>query len=230
MAAKKEPGISWRHTTVLVRADIFENAREQGLDISDTCNRALADLLGIDYRQQRLDDVPVPPPVIIAKDGALPAPALPATALHTTLRPPVINADDPTAAGAIARIRKTGVKKPVPDAASRTTKSAEEAVPEPPVKKTRTRPSPGQVKAAAKKTQKGDGLKKFIATKIVRDDAEEALIPKEELYQIFSRWCREQKITQVPDQKSVTVALKTRFAFKEKSAGGSPCWAGLRVR
>ena len=122
MAAKKEPGVSWRHTTVLVRADIFESAREQGLDISDTCNQALADLLGIDYRQQRLDDVPIPPPVIIAKDGGLPAPALPAPASHPTPRPPVINADDPTAAGAIARGRKLGVKKPVPDTTSRTRK------------------------------------------------------------------------------------------------------------
>ena len=72
MAGKKEPGAGWRQTPVLVRADIFSQAHEQGIDISDTCNRALADLLGIDYRQQQLDNVPVPPPVIIAKDGGLP--------------------------------------------------------------------------------------------------------------------------------------------------------------
>jgi hypothetical protein len=229
MAGKKEPGTPWRQTMVLVRADIFESAREQGIDISDTCNRALAEILGVDYRQQRLDDVPVPPPVIIAKDGGVPVPSAPAAASPTIPRPPVINADDPAAAGTIARTRKQAVKKAVPDATPQKAKHTGEPAPETPAKKPEARPAPPSQKAPHKKAEKGDGLKKFMATKIIRDDAEDAVIPKEELYQIFSRWCREQKISPVPDQKPVTIALKTRFAFKEKVIGGVPCWAGLRL-
>jgi hypothetical protein len=229
MAGRKEPQISWRHTTVLVRADIFEGAREQGLDISDTCNRALADILGIDYRQQRLDDVPVPSPVIVAKDGGLPLPVQPALTSRTALRQPVINADDPAAVGKIAYGRKQGVKKAVPEV-SPAPEKAEEQVPEPPARKPDARPASKPQKTPSKKTEKGDGLKKFITTKILRTDAEDAVIPKEDLYQIFSRWCREHKISPVPEVKTVNVALKTRFALKEKIIGGTPCWVNLRSR
>jgi hypothetical protein len=230
MAAKKEPGLTWRHTSVLVRADIFEQAQKQGLDISDTCNRALADMLGIDYRQQRLDDVPVPPPVIIAKDGGLPVPVPPVKASPGPHRPPVINADDPTAAGAIAHSRRQPIKKPVVDTTSEKETPAENPIQESPKKIPGIQAAQKPKKTPPKKAEKGDGLKQFIAAKIVRDDAEEAVIPKEELYQIFSRWCREHKISPVPDAKLVAVTLKTRFAFKERLAGGVPCWAGVRVQ
>lgn len=227
MAAKKEPGRAWRHTTVLVRADIFALAQEQGIDISDTCNRALADLLGIDYRQQQLDSVPVPPPVIIAKDGGVQDSV--SRAPQQSPQPPVINADDPKAAGTIAGIRHQPAKKtaapppqeppaPAPQKGSaETTKKA--AAPAPALKGKRT---------ALKKAEKGDPIKKFIAAMIVREDDSSAVIAKDDLYQVFSRWCREQKVSTVPDQKAVTVALKTRFAFTEKNAGGKPCWTNVR--
>jgi hypothetical protein len=226
MAGKKEPGIPWRHTTVLVRADLFERARETGVDISDACNQALAEMLGIDYRQQQLDNVQVPPPVIIAKDGGLPEPAVPSPASTLPPRPPVINADDPAAAGTIARNRKIVVKKPVPDISPQKAGRPAEQAPDLPV--------PGPEKKARKnplkKAEKSDGLKKFIASKIIRDDTDDAVIDKEELYRIFSRWCREQKISPVPEAKAVAAALKTRFAFREKIVGGSPCWVTLRLR
>ena len=89
--------------------------------------------------------------------------------------------------------------------------------------------------AASKKrkvtgAKKDDLLKKFISAKILRDDAEDAAVPKEELYVLFSRWCREQKKGTVQDAKSVSVALKTRFAFREKTIGGTPCWTGVRLK
>jgi hypothetical protein len=230
MAGKKEPGVQWRHTTVLVRTDIFESAREHGLDISNTCNQALAEVLGIDYHQQRLDDVPVPHPVIIAKEGGLPAMVIPGMASTTAPRQPVINADDPAAAGTIAQGRKQVVRKPVPEIPPHAMTKTEDTAPEPPAKKTEKISPAKPKKTPAKKAEKGDGLKRFIATKIVRDDADTAVIPKEELYQVFSRWCREQKISPVPEAKAVTVALKTRFAFKDKVVGGASCWTSLRFR
>jgi hypothetical protein len=228
MAAKKEPGGAWRHTTVLVRADIFAQAREKGIDISDTCNRALADLLGVDYHQQQIDSVPVPPPVIIAKNGGVPSGGT--LVPHTAPQPPVINADDPKAAGTIASVRKQPVKRtatppPEPDAPAQQAK---------PVKASQDMPSPPRAakteRAVPKKTEKSDAIKKFVAAMILREDAENAVIGKEELYQFFSRWCREQKFTPVPDAKTVAVTLKTRFAIREKNSGGRPCWAGVRLK
>ena len=66
---KKETGAGWRHVTIAVREDIFLPANEAGLDISDICNRALADLVGVDYCQQQIRRQPVPPPVIIAAES-----------------------------------------------------------------------------------------------------------------------------------------------------------------
>ncbi|MCK9580646.1 MAG: hypothetical protein M0Q92_09380 [Methanoregula sp.] len=230
MPHNKEPGSAWRHTTVLVRADIYTKAQDQGIDISDACNRALADLLGIDYRQQHLDAVPVPPPVIIASDGGIAAPAGTTGFLHKPSQPPVINADDPKAPGTIATIKKQPVKKPAPPPTG----------PEIPVKETRSTQAAVKTPAAApatkarkpapKKAEKGDVLKKFIAAMIVRADTDDAVIPKEDLYQIFSRWCREQKISPVPEAKQITVALKNKLAFREKSVGGKPCWTNVRLK
>ena len=229
MAAKKEPGRAWRHTTVLVRADIFAKAQEQGIDISDTCNQALADLLGVDYRQQQLDSVPVPPPVIIAKNGGLPT-GVP-DAKNTSPQPPVINADDPKAAGTITGIKRQPVKRAPASPMQESAHPAPEKQPAKAIEKgTATAPAPKGKRTAPKKAEKGDPIKKFLAAMIVREDDKNTVIAKEELYQIFSRWCREQKVTLVPDQKAVTVALKTRYAFTDRNTGGKPCWTNVRFR
>lgn len=228
MAAKTGPGSAWRHTTVLVRADIFAKAQEQGIDISDTCNQALADILGFDYRQQQLDSVPVPPPVIIAKDGGVPQGFSPAP--HKPPQPPVINADDPKSPGAIATSKRQRAGKPASLLPAPAMAPPEKRVTKTPVKEPATVPPKKIQKAAPKRAAKGDVVKKFIAAKIVREDADNASIAKEELFLIFSRWCREQKISPVPDAKALAVALKTRFAFREKNTGGKPCWTGLQLR
>jgi hypothetical protein len=213
---------------VLVRADIFTKAHEQGIDISDTCNRALADLLGVDYRQQQLDAVPVPPPVIIAKDGGVPQGV--SSSPHKPPQPPVINADDPKTPGAIAKSKKQPVRKPAPLPPAPEAPAPEKRAAKAPVKAPAAAPPGKPPKATPKKAAKGDVMKKFLAEMIVREDADNATIAKEELFQIFSRWCREQKISPVPDAKAVAVTLKTRFAFREKNACGKPCWTGLRFR
>jgi hypothetical protein len=227
MAGKKEPGVGWRQTPVLVRADIFLLAHEQGIDISDTCNRALADILGIDYQQQQIGNEPVPPPVIIAKDGGIPLLAGAAPAPRKSLMPPVINADDPAAAGTIARIKTQSIRKPanvIPSPVHEEESAAKRA--KAPVVTSGKKPP----KTAPKKAGKEDGIKKFIATKIIREDADDAIIGKDEFYQIFSRWCREQKISPVPEERTIAIALKNKFAFREKVVEAKSCWVNLRVR
>jgi hypothetical protein len=230
MAGKKEPGPGWRQTSVLIRADIFSQAHEQGIDISDACNRALADLLGIDYRQQHLDTVPVPPPVIIAKDGGLPVVTGTAPASHKSHLPPVINADDPAAAGTITRIKKQPVKKPSQEIPAPKEDLPEEKSTATPVKVPAPVPGKKSSKTATKKTGKGDGLRKFIATRIIREDTDDAMIGKDEFYQLFFRWCRDQKISPVPEGKAVAVTLKNQFAFREKIIDGRSVWMNLRAR
>ena len=55
---KKESGAPWHHTTVILQSDIYRQALERGIDISDACNRALASLTGTEYRQKRREEVP----------------------------------------------------------------------------------------------------------------------------------------------------------------------------
>lgn len=228
MAEKKGQGGAWRTTTVRVRPDIYQAALDQKVDISDACNQALAGLLGIDYRQQQLATVPLPPPVIIAGNGGLPALEKEERATPEHAQPPVINADDPKAAGAIATTRRKTVQRhspPPPEVPARGTGTVKS-----PHNPSPASPAPKAKKPLPKKPEKKDVVKRFVAATIVRDDANDAVIPKEDLYQLFSRWCRAQKIQPVPDAKSLTVALKTKFAFTEKSSGSSPCWAGIRLK
>jgi hypothetical protein len=233
MAGKKEPGTAWRQTSVLVRADIFEQAQAKGIDLSDACNRALADLLGIDYRQQQLNAVPAPAPVIIAKDGGPRVSAGPIPAAPGNPMVPVINADDPAAAGAIATIKKQPKKRPAPapelkhpegDTTAREQKPTPEPVP------AKSAPAKKAPLTLPKRPSRGDGLKKFIAAAVIREDAPAAVIGKEEFYQIFARWCRDHKVSPVPEEKAVAVALKTRFAFPENVVDSRPCWTSVRFR
>lgn len=228
MAEKKGQGGAWRTTTVRVRPDIYQAALDQKIDISDACNQALADLFGIDYRQQQLATVPLPPPVIIAGNGGLPVPETVERAVQDRPRQPVINADDPKAAGAIATTRRKPVQRqspPPPEVPATGTGAAKS-----PHSPSLSSPPPRTKKPLPKKPEKKDAVKRFVAATVVRDDADNAVIPKEDLYQLFTRWCRAQKIQPVPDAKSLTVTLKTKFAFAEKSSGGRPCWAGIRLK
>jgi hypothetical protein len=234
MTGKKETGATWHHTTVVLQSDIYQQALFQGIDISDACNRALAGLLGSKYHRQQLEEVPAPPPVIIAKDGASPhasgdSEKVPSQKLH-----PVINADDPAAPAKVVQAKTRTVKKA----------SSEPPVPVPvpapasPEEKPVTAPAATTKKAAAKKGRdtlprkrsKGDALKTFFSSKITRTDDAEATISKDELYELFARFCRDHRITPVPERKTVTVALKNQFALTEKMVDATPCWTGIRLK
>ena len=226
---KKEPGAGWRHVTVAVREDIFLPANEAGLDISDICNRALADLVGVDYCQQQISRQPVPPPVIIAAESPVAGTRGDAPKITPVSRAPVINADDPSAVTKAMRSKRQPTVKPAPE------------VPVPPVpdagkdaRQLSALPGQGSLKKSQKgvpkKREAGGALKKFVAAKIARIEADDAIISKDELYQTFGRWCREQKITPVPDRKVVSVALKNQFALQERTADGVPSWVNIRLK
>ena len=230
MTGKKETGSSWRHTSVIVRADIYTKAHEQGIDISNICNKALADLLGVDYRQQQLDDVPVPRPVIVAQNGSPAKVQEHVPEALTSHHSPVINADDPAASTTVRSIKRQPKPKPVP--------KEMEPVPVPSGSKEGAVPAPAQStapagkipKPAAGKAQKGEGLKKFVSSMIARSDAADAVISKDDMYLAFTRFCREHKIAQVPDRKTFTIALKNKFAFFDKTVSGTPSWINVRLK
>ena len=211
MAGKKERSTLWRQTTVVIRADILEQAHLQKIDISEACNQALAEKLGIDYRQQKIPEGIIPGPVIIASDGKPVLPDHDQSKPGATAVPAIINADDPQAA-------KTLESTPHP---KRKTRSATYSAPAPEKEALQHRiPSPAAGKAnkpASPQKKKIDAAKKFFTAMILREDTETALIAKDEMYYTFERWCRDHRILPVPDKKSFSVTLKNQYRGERKN-------------
>jgi hypothetical protein len=230
MTEKNESAAAWHPTAVILRADIYRMAHDRGIDISDVCNRALADRMGMDYRQKLLEEPVVPASVIVARDGASPggppaAPASPAKDLQ-----PVINADDPGARTKVKHAKRqimTGARQETPVPAQ---PREEKTMAPPPAVVPKKEPVTREEKTPAGKKPKREGLKIFFSTKLTRQDDQDATISKDELYETFSRWCRDHRILPVPDRRSVTVALKNQFALRETVVGGVPSWAGIRLK
>lgn len=229
MAGKKESSARWRQTSVVIRADIFEQASLQKINISEAINRVLAERLGIDFRQQKIPEGTVTEPVIIAPNEAhaLPdhIPSKPGSPAVTA----IINADDPQAAKTI-KSRHLHKEKPAHEVPAPTPLPA--PVPEkeaPPIR------APSQTTGKAKKPEpprkkKEDAAKKFFASMVFREDSEDAHIPKDDLYYSFERWCRNNRVVPVPDKKSISVTLKNQFAVQEKMVDGMPSWVGIRLK
>jgi hypothetical protein len=237
MTGKKENGATWHHTTVVLRSDIYQQALEQGINISDACNRALASLTGNEYQLQQLEEAATPPPVIIAKNGASPHPQGEINKAVPRKLHPVINADDPTAPAKVVQA-KAPVKKvpaepiapvpaPVPVMEKEKPVAATAVVP---AANTRKAAAQKEKPAATRKRAKGDALKTFFSSKIVRTDDTAATVDKDELYELFARFCREHRISPVPERKAVTVALKNQFALTEMTLNGTACWTGIRLK
>lgn len=228
MAGKKPGSAPWRQVSVVIRADILEQARQQEIDISEAVNRVLAEKMGIDYRQQKIPEGTIAEPVIIAPNEA---PALPDHVPAKTGAPAaaaIINADDPQAAKTI-KSRQLLKEKPVRD------------VPPPDLKLASAsekgsishHPSPAPVKAkkpALLRKKKDDAAKKFFTSMIIREDSDTARITKDDMYYAFERWCHNHRLTPVPDKKSFSVTLKNQFAVKERMVQGSPTWIGVKVK
>jgi hypothetical protein len=232
MTGNKGTDAPWHHITIVLQPDIYRQAVGKGIDINDACNRALADLTGIDYHRQNPAEVPAPPPVIIARNGSsLPVPAAPEKSAIPKLHP-VINADDPAAPANVVLAKVRPVKK------SPAEPQAPAPAPVPMPEKTPIVPAAAAARSAGTKNRKtesgkktpGGALKAFFSSKIARTDETDAGISKDELYELFARFCRDHRITQVPERRTVTIALKNQFALTEKPVNGTACWTGIRLK
>jgi hypothetical protein len=230
MSDKKDPGGQGRQTSVVIRADIFLKAGEMGLDISNECNQALANLVGINYQQQHLNDRAIPDHSILGsgtppKGNERTTPKTQAPVLH-----PVINADDPTAIAKVMKAKRQPPEKSVPEI----------TVPfELLMAGTSVRPQipssgpshAGKGKAtASEKKGKEETVKKFVTTKIIRTDADDAAITKDDMYQAFMRWSRDYRCAAVPERKAFATLLKNKFAITEKTVNGTPCWVNVHLK
>lgn len=235
MTAKKGMGVQWCQTTVVLREDILVQAQASGLDINDICNRALAGAAGIDYRPQEPAGAIPAAPVIVAQNGALsPGETVP-SAVTRPAPPvgihPVINADDPHSPVAVKLVpRPPASKQPavLPGRVTPQDKTEAHPVPEPAPASPKTRKT--DTRPGRKGSAKESPIRRFVAEVISRDDGQETPVPKDLLYQTFTRWCREHKVTPVPDRRAVTIALKNQFALTEKTVGGEPCWMNIRLK
>jgi len=230
MTGKSGDDTLWSRTSIAIRQDILKQALVSGLDINEICNQALASATGIAYTPEGAEPKEPSAPVIIAKDGAAakaPGAALPSSSdsLH-----PVINADDPRAASAVKQVPRPAkrhipatlpARAPAPDKPPASPSPAASAPP----KKEKI---PARKKPA--KAVKGQALKRFISEATIRGETEDDHVTKEALYQAFTRWCREHRITPVPEKKAVSIALKNQFAVKEKTLDGEPAWINIRLR
>jgi hypothetical protein len=228
MAGKKENNTPWRQVSVVIRADILEQAHQQKINVSEACNSALAERLGIDYRQQKIPDGIVLEPVIIAANGkpVLPDPVSPEPGVLAV--PAIINADDPQAAKAL-KSRHPPKVKPALDFLAPAPPPA--PVPEKEIVPLRAPAlTTGKARKPAPRKKKGDAVKRFFTSMIFREDTEAALLAKDDMYYSFERWCRGHRVLPVPDKKSFSITLKNQFAVKEKMVNGTPTWIGIRLK
>lgn len=236
MTSQKQGGLQWRHTSVLLRSDIFAAAQERGLNISNECNRTLADLVGIDFNQQQILEEAIAEPVIIAPESKVIHP----NSLFVPGRiglPPVINADDPTTPIQVLNLKKEHSHRHMP----------KESTPiDSPLKFHRDTNKPHTSKKpvihrTVEKTKKNtkerrgkdNAIKRFVTTKLLRTDVGDSgqnVIAKDEMYQLFIRWCRTQSIKSIPDKKSFGVTLKNQFVMHDASVDGTTCWINVKIR
>lgn len=231
MTAKNGVGGRWCPVTVAIRDDILGATQSAGIDIQDRCNRALAEAAGIQYLPESRGNKSPSPPVIIADSGASPADKSPVHGKTGNGLHPVINADDPRARTAVKLLPKQKAGTP-PSALPGRVSPPEKPLPAPPAPALAPQPEKPKKAAAGKigRRQKVSPIGKFVAERIARDDSEECHISKDALYAAFTQWCRERRITPVPDRRTVTVTLKNQFAMTETTIAGEPAWINARIR
>lgn len=237
MTAQRTGSTQWRQTTVFIRTDIFERAQEEAIDISSTCNRALADQLGIDYRQQKIAAEPQVRPVIIAKEPAERTAGTPDGSGQEKRLRPVLNAEDPATPVHLLKMKKD----PSPEARSAPATVREEinrvepqkpapALPEPAMKREVPR-SAGR--RSPQRKEKDDLIRQFLSRKILRTEAGEGgvhRIAKDEMYQLFRRYCRAKPGVMVPEKRAFSITLKNRFVMDESTANGIQYWDNVKLR
>jgi len=231
MTAKNGVGGRWCQTTVAIREDILTATQSAGIDIQDLCNRALAGAAGIPYIPEPRENKPQSAPVIIADPSALPSGKSDQQGNAGESLHPVINADDPRSRTAVKLLPKPKAGSPPVSLPGRVS-PPETPLPAPPAPALVPQPEKPKKAVAGKtgKRQKVSPIGKFVAERIARDDGEECHISKDALYAAFTQWCRERRITPVPDRRTVTVTLKNQFAMTETTIAGEPSWIHARIR
>jgi hypothetical protein len=229
MAGKKESITQWRQTSVMIRTDILEQAHQKNIDISEACNRVLAGMLGIDYLQQKIPEGTKSEPVIIASNGKPVLLTSKASKPGGPAVPAIINADDPQAAKTLKSRQfpeeKTCLNLQAPPPLS----------PDAMEKGDISHQIPSPIRGKTKKPtqprrKKEDAAKIFFASMVIREETENGLIAKDDMYYTFERWCRDHRVSTIPDKKTFSVTLKTQYAVKEKMINGTQTWVGVRVR
>ena len=237
MTSRRAGGEQWRQTTVLIRSDIFTRALEEGIDISKTCNQALGNLLGIDYHQQKIPHMPDVRPVIVAKDAAADrGPAGPSEA-GRSMRP-VLNAEDPATPARLLHMRTAPAQKVKhgPVATMETERRSSPPAPEGVHHGSGQSPPPGKGEERKNSARKGreDGIRQFLKRKILRveepGEGEINRIEKDEMYRLFTRFCRTKNSSAVPDRKSFSAALKTRYVIDDVTIDGIHYWNNVKLR
>ncbi|HXX55357.1 MAG TPA: hypothetical protein VEI81_04615 [Methanoregula sp.] len=228
MVEKNTDNVLWRQTTVLIRADIFTLAQQQGIDIGRECNRALAARVGIAY--QPAPEAAPPGPVIVAPT-TVPAPGSgkgrpgkPASA--------IINADDPLSAKTLKSRKRPAIPVAMGPVAVPQTPAVQSVTVPASVPEGGGKPAgvPGNKGRDPSKKKKEDPVKKFCSTMILRSDLPGDSVAKDQMYEIFGRWCRDHRVSPVPEKRSFSVALKNQFALAEKVVAGTPSWTGVRLK
>jgi len=235
MTAHKGDGVQWRHTSVLIREDIFFSAQKKGLNLSHECNMALADRLGLDYHQQQLHSETLAEPVIVASEQK-PGRATGSLSPQEMTRLPVLNADDPKTPARVLLQKKEPVVHPrhQKNAAAPVPlqdKPQDSKAPSPNLKESAQDPKKEKAKTNGRKG-KENAVKRFVNDKVTRIDAEVgdgSIITKDEMYQRFVRWCRAHSISPIPDKRSFGVAMKNRFVIQDSTLNNEPCWINVKL-
>jgi len=235
MTAHKGDSIQWRHTSVLIREDIFSSAQKKGLNLSHECNQALADRLGLDYHQQQLHSETLAEPVIVASEQK-PGHATGSLSPQEITLPPVLNADDPKTPARVLLQKKEPVvhphhRKNAVAQVIKQNKPQENKTPSLPQKVSSQDPKKERAKTNEKKG-KENAVKRFVNEKVTRIDAEDgdgSSVPKDEMYQRFVRWCRAHSVSLIPDRRSFGVAMKNRFVIQDSTLNNEPCWINVKV-
>jgi hypothetical protein len=230
MSARKSSGVTWHKVEIPIRSDIFDRVTDLHLDLRDECNRALAKITGIDFSTGR------PSYATPAKPGeTAPVPAAGSGSRKTAVTPPaplrpVMNAEDPRSpAQVLAEKQDAAHQKPRAHQAPAPVTSSETA---PLVSEVSRSLADTTRKSPAEKRTKENTIKKYVKTRIARADEEspDTIIPKDELYTLFERWCREQNVAKIPERRTFFIALKNQYAFTDRMIGQKSCFVNIHMR
>ncbi|MFA5221095.1 MAG: hypothetical protein WC391_02270 [Methanoregula sp.] len=225
MSTQKGSGMTWHQVEVSIRSDIFDKVTDLHLDIRDECNRALAKIAGIDYSATIPAGVTPEKPAQHTSDKEAGTTSQKSAPLR-----PVMNAEDPRSPAQILRDKKEAAHQK-PQARE---KSAPVTAPAPaPATPQESLPLSGPARTSPmEKRTKGDTIKKYVKTRIARadDESPDTIIPKDELYTLFERWCREQGVSKIPERRAFFVALKNQYAFTDRTIGQKSCFVNIRMR